>query len=398
MALDRYRAALRAPGVPRLLSTSLVARMPNGMSGLAILLLVTRHHGYARAGLVTGLYVAAAGLSNLLLSRAADRVGPRRVLVPSAAAYAAGMLLLAVVPGTAYVVEMVVAGVTGLFSPPVVSVIRGLWPRILEPEVAQAVYGLEATAQELIFILGPALVALIAGVASAPVAVAVTGVVALVGTWACASSPELAGPVQRMEARSRPSLRGIGLPVYVTIAVAITIAFNMCEIAVVAFVSGEQATAASGVVLAVWSLGSLVGGLWFGAGAALVDDTGVARAVVWIAAGLAVAAAAPGDVGLAVLLFVGGAAVAPGLARLYSRVGAVAPAGASTEAFGWIAVGLLAGSSVGAALGGVAVDTVGPRWTFLLAAVAPAVVAVGVVGWAKRRRTPEPREAEPLPS
>src|SRR4051794_41628280 len=105
MAFDRYRHVIRAPGVSRLLITSLVARMPNGMSGLAILLLVTRHHGYARAGIVTGAYVAAAGVSNLLLSRAVDRWGPHRVLLPAAFGYATRMLALAVVPGAAYAAE-----------------------------------------------------------------------------------------------------------------------------------------------------------------------------------------------------------------------------------------------------------------------------------------------------
>ena len=132
MPLDRYRAVMRMPYVARLLSTSLVARMPNGMSGLAILLLVTRHHGYAHAGIVTGAYVAAAGVSNLLLSRAADRWGPHRVLLPAAFGYATGMLALAVVPGEAYAAELVLAVAAGVSSPPVVSVVRGLWPRMLD--------------------------------------------------------------------------------------------------------------------------------------------------------------------------------------------------------------------------------------------------------------------------
>src|SRR3954454_22321961 len=136
MAFDRYRAALRSPGVARLLVTSLVARMPNGMASLAILLLVTREHGYAAAGLVTGVYVAAAGASNLLLSRAADRVGARRGLVPAAGGYALGTVALALVSDDAYWVLLVVAAATGLSSPPVVSVVRGLWPRILEAEEA----------------------------------------------------------------------------------------------------------------------------------------------------------------------------------------------------------------------------------------------------------------------
>src|SRR5439155_7323812 len=109
MPLDRYRAVMRMPHVARLLSTSLVARLPNGMSGLAILLLVTRHHGYGRAGVVAGCYVAAAGLSNLLLSRAADRWGPRRILLPPASGYASAMLALGLVPGDIYLLELLLA-------------------------------------------------------------------------------------------------------------------------------------------------------------------------------------------------------------------------------------------------------------------------------------------------
>ena len=380
MPLDRYRAVMRMPYVARLLSTSLVARMPNGMSGLAILLLVTRHHGYARAGIVTGAYVAAAGVSNLLLSRAADRWGPHRVLLPAAFGYATGMLALAVVPGEAYAAELVLAVAAGVSSPPVVSVVRGLWPRMLDREQAQVVFGLEATAQELIFISGPAIVALVAGLAGAPAAVALTGLCALVGTLAFVGSPALARPA-RSGARIRHRLmRETRLPIYV-----------------VAFVSGRHASAAAGVVLALWGTGSLVGGLLFGAGAKAVDDAAVVRSVLAMAAAVGATALAPGRIGLALILFVGGATIAPGLARLYSRVGAVAPEGASTEAFGWIAVGLLAGSSLGAAIGGWTVEALGPRWDFVFAAAAPALVAVAVSGWL-RRREPVRLTGDPLPS
>jgi predicted MFS family arabinose efflux permease len=192
-------------------------------------------------------------------------------------------------------------------------------------------------------------------------------------------------------------MRETTLPIYVAVGVAITISFNMMDVGVVAFVSGRHASAAAGVVLAVWGVGSLIGGLIFGAGKRAVDDTAVTRSALAIAVAVGVTALAPGTVGLGVLLFVGGATIAPGLARLYSRVGAVAPAGASTEAFGWIAVGLLAGSSTGAALGGWTVEALGPRADFALAAVAPAVVALGVMAWLRRRDTATVG-ADPLPS
>jgi MFS family permease len=397
MVLARYRAVLRTGGVGRLLWTSLLARMPNGMSALAILLLVTRQNGYARAGLVTGAYVAAAGLSNLLLSRAVDRVGPRPILISTAAGYAAGLTALALVPADAYVAELLLGVAAGASSPPVVSVVRGLWPRLLEPEVARVVYGLEATAQELVFISGPALVALIAGTAGAPAAVIVTAAFAFVGTLAFASAPALR-PADRPSQRVRHQLmRTTRLPLYVAVAVALTIALNMTDVGVVAFVSGRHASAGAGVVLALWSVGSMVGGLLFGVRQGRPDDAAVGRSTLAIAVSIAAAALSPGPVGLAVVLFVGGSTVAPGLARLYAQVGAAAPEGASTEAFGWVAVGLLTGSSVGAAVGGVVVDGLGARVDFLLAAVAPAVTGLTVLVWL-RRRNAAPATADPLPS
>ena len=397
MVLTRYRAVLRTRDVGRLLWTSLVARMPNGMSALAILLLVTRENGYARAGLVTGSYVAAAGLSNLLLSRVVDRIGPRPVLVSTAVGYAAGLVALAAVPADAYVAELVLGIAAGASSPPVVSVVRGLWPRLLEPDVAQVVYGLEATAQELVFIAGPALVAVVAGVAGAPAAVSLTAVFALTGTLAFASSPGLRMTSRRAERVRHRLLRRTRLPLYVAVAVSLTIAMNMADVGVVAFVSGRHASAGAGVVLALWSVGSMVGGMIFVARMGRVDDAAVGRSAVAIGISVAVAAASPGPVGLAVVLFFGGSTVAPGLARLYARVGAAAPEGASTEAFGWIAVGLLAGSSVGAAIGGVVVDAFGPRTDFLLAGVAPAITGLAVLLWL-RGRDAVPASAEPLPS
>jgi len=397
MPLDRYRAVMRLPHVARLLTTSLVARMPNGMAGLAILLLVTRHNGYGRAGVVTGVFVAAAGVSNLLLARAADRWGPRRVLFPAACGYAGGMLALALVPGDLYVAELALAVVAGSSAPPVVSVVRGMWPRLLAPDEAQVVYGLEATAQELIFIAGPALVALVAATAGAPAAVIATGLFAFAGTVAFIGSPAIDRPAVTARRARHRLMRDTELPMFVGLAVSITLAFNMVDVGVVAFVSGRHATPAAGIVLAVWGIGSLLGGLLFGAGRRAVDDFAVVRAVLAMALAVAVTALSPGRIGLGALLFVGGATVAPGLARLYARVGAIAPQGAATEAFGWIAVGLLTGASVGAAVGGWAVESVGARADLAFAALPPALAA-SAVGLRLRRRAPVMLASEPLPS
>jgi MFS family permease len=370
VVLNRYQQVLRQPHVARLLATSMLARLPQGMSGLAILLFLTPTLGYARSGLATGLSVAAGGLSNVLLARAVDRIGARRVLAPSAAFYAAGMLGLAANQHSAYAVQLLLCAVIGLVTPPVSSVARGLWPRVVGEDLAQVIYGLEATAQEFIFIAGPATIALVAGLASARVAVIVAGLTGLVGALAYVSAPPF-GVLARGVARAKGDrvLFGTGVLRYAVVGMFLILGFSMTEIATVDFVGGRAASPKAGIVLAIWSLGSLVGGLSFGAANQKVTDRTLAMVVGLTACGLGLASLSPDVVGLAVILLCSGAAVAPTLARLYTRMGSAAPEGATTEAFGWLAVGFLAGSSAGSTLGGASVDAIGSRWTFLIAGI-----------------------------
>lgn len=347
----------------------MLARLPQGMSNLAIVLLLSPRLGYGRAGFATGVTIATAGLSNVALARAADRYGARLVLVGSATGYAAAMIGLAVDRDGGYAGLLAICAAAGLATPPVTAVARGIWPSLLDPEATRVVYGLEASAQEVVFIGGPALVALLAAVAGRSSAVVVTGLAGLVGAIAYVSAPPLGGRRPHRQATRTPVLFATGMLRYVGVGVFITAGLSMIDLATVGFAGGRSASTASGVLLAVWSAGSMVGGLAFGARTTDDTDHGLAIALAIMAAGIAVAAAAPNRIGLGALLFLGGAAIAPAFARLYARVSATTPSTATTEAFGWLAVGFLVGSALGAALGGVLVDATGPRATFVLAAV-----------------------------
>lgn len=395
MTITRYRSVLSRPEIRRVVATALVARAPNAMASLAMVLLVSPRHGYGLAGLAVGAHVGLTCVSAPVLSRLAISRGARPVLVTAAIGFAACMVALAVVPRSSYAALLAACAGAGLCVPPVVAVVRGLWPRLSTPEDVQVLYGLEATAQEAIFIVGPAFVALLAAAAGASTAAVVTGVIGLVGTIALVASPVFDGyGGGRTRARHR-LLRGSRLPLYVAIAFTLTVMFNMCDIGVVAFVSGRRANAAAGFVLASWSAGSMLGGLLFGGRGGVADERSVAGGSLAIAASIAAAAAAPGRVGLAAVLFIGGMTIAPGLARLYSGVARIVPEAAATEAFAWIGVGFLSGSSLGSALGGLTVDVLGARATFLLAAALPTVLALLLL---VRGRTSALVADEPLPS
>lgn len=79
---------------------SLVGRLPIGMSGLAILLLVQSESGsFAAGGLATGCYVAGLACVAPFLGRVIDRNGPRLTLLICAVLFPASMVVLAAAVG-----------------------------------------------------------------------------------------------------------------------------------------------------------------------------------------------------------------------------------------------------------------------------------------------------------
>src|SRR5579884_3579905 len=83
--LSAYRPVLSIAGVPRLFASALLARLPQGMASLAILLLVRDStHSYVAAGLAVGADALATAAMAPVQGRLIDRRGRPRVLAPVA--------------------------------------------------------------------------------------------------------------------------------------------------------------------------------------------------------------------------------------------------------------------------------------------------------------------------
>ena len=81
LSLAPYRALLRRPGTVRLVATSVLARMPSGMGGLSLVLLVQSSTGsFGLAGLVAGAFTIGISAGGPLQGRLIDRLGQTRVL------------------------------------------------------------------------------------------------------------------------------------------------------------------------------------------------------------------------------------------------------------------------------------------------------------------------------
>jgi MFS family permease len=184
--------------------------------------------------------------------------------------------------------------------------------------------------------------------------------------------------------------------------------FGSYEVSVVAFTQAAGQSGASGLVLGLWALGSMAGGIAFGSRhwrvplpRQVLVLTGLLTIVLIPAPFLASLPA------LAVGTVLGGVAIAPSLIAIFSLTERLVPPAQLTEGLSWTNSGLALGFAGGTALGGILIDGHGTSWGFALtigsAAMAFVVAAAGqtvLTGAAAGRPQPDPAIAwvdDPLP-
>jgi MFS family permease len=399
MPLRPYLDILRTPGIPRLLGSALVGRMPIGMAGLAIVLLVREAGGsYAAAGLVAGAYAVSLGLTAPVLGRLIDRVGQTPVLLACAVVSAAGFVGLAVAAEAgARTLLTVFAAIGGAALPPVAACLRALWSELLgRGAELQAAFSVEAIVQELIFVTGPPLVALLAAVFAPAAAVVGIAVLLLAGIGAFASAPaSRAWRGERWAADWAGPLRSRGIRAVLACIVMMAAAFGAVEVAVPAAAERLGSRTLAGPLLALWAAGSMVGGLVFGgSGSGRPTERRLAGLLGLVAAGIAVLALVVGRVQFGAGMVAAGLGIAPAIACLYLLVDRLAPTGTVTEAFAWVNSAFGTGIAVGNASGGAVVQRAGADAVFLLAAAA--VVAAALIARLRRPALAE-RSDRPAP-
>ena len=356
-----YLTVWRLPSAPVLLLAGFAGRLPSAMVPLALLLMVQQQTGsYAVAGLASATLGIASAVMAPVLGRLADRRGPRPILFAQAAAYPLLLaLLIAVVLGNAYdVVVIGAAALAGMSTPLVSGTVRALWSRV-DVRVRPTAYALDATATELVFVVGPSLVAALAVFVSAAAAVAAAAGLGAAGALGVATSAPIRSYVPVVGARASlfSTVLAAGMPRLLLSGAALMLGFGALEVAIPAFADSVGSPGLSGLLLALWALGSVAGGLWFGA---RVLSTSLPRQyrllLLGVTIGLAPLAWISSPWALGVLLFLGGTAIAPTLTVQNTLVGSMAPVHATTEAFTWLSTITVGASAIGAALGGALIE------------------------------------------
>lgn len=382
------------PGVGRIIAAQLTARFPNGMTSLAILLHVEQMTGsYGSAGLVLAATSIGQAVSGPVTSRWMGVWGIRRVLTLTTSVCTAAVVALALLPLelTGY---MALGLVAGLSTPPVQSAVRTIYPKLVNAKQLTPLFSLDASLQEIIWILAPVVITLVATQAGTVAGLLLIAVFLIGGGSWFILSPEV-GRVRIPRSR-RGFGKVLGRPVVLLATVMGLLLIGACA----AVEAGVVATFGhggleAGLVLAIFSVGSLAGGLAFGH--VPIGPWAMARRMSVVAVGLAATVVSLNIWWLGGSLLIAGIGIAPALAVMFATTSASVKFSETAEAYGWIGTGQLIGAAAGSAVAGFLIDGVGPvgaYWAAAGFAVAGMLVAILCVrGFPDLRH----RDASPIP-
>lgn len=363
--MNSYLDLLRTRGVARLMSAQLVARFPNGMLSLAYLIHIQAATGsYGAAGLVLAATSVGQAIAGPLTSRWMGVWGMRRVLILTMVVCAFSISTVAFAP-LSVLGYMIVGFIGGLSLPPIQPAVRTIYPKMVNSRQLTPLFSLDASAQEIIWIAAPVITTFIATQVSTVLAIMLACAFLVGGgTWFIAS-PEV-GRVRIPRSKRRFGTVLARPPVLLATVTGFLLvgACAAVEAAVVATFREEGPEA--GIMLAIWAVASLVGGLALGH--LPVGPWALARRMFVTFVGMALAIFAWEFWSLSVALLIAGICIAPALAVMFAIVSASVKFSDTAEAYGWVGTGQLIGAALGSAVAGVLIDRAGPGGAFWTAA------------------------------
>lgn len=389
MNFAAYADLWRASAVRQAVVLGALGKAPWFATQMILTLHVVRRLGepYAAAGVLSAVFTVAVGLASPWRGRLLDRVGLRRTLLPSLVITPPAFVVAPFLPFWALLPLMVVVG---LFAVPWFVLTRQVVLAAVGPEQRRTALALDSVVTELAFMIGPALGILGAVYGDTRLTMPLFAALStLAGVVLWRRNPPLASedaPALALGAAREPWLTAPVVGLFLLTAASVFVLGGQ-DLAIVASVRAMGAEPLLAVVMAAWSLGSLLGGLLYGS----MPHRNLPAALLVL--GLAVttfpAVLATEPWGLSLLMGITGLFCAPSLSAVVEALSHVVPESRRGEAMGWQGTFSTLGNSISPPLIGWVMDSYGWRPGFLVTG-ALGVVAValgaGVLWWGLGRR------------
>jgi len=403
ISLARYSDLLAQAALRSAIVASVLGRLPIGITGLAILMLAQDTSGsFGRGGAVAACYVAGLATVAPLFGRLIDRYGPRSTLLACAFGFPAALAALAaaLTSSAPLWLTFALAATTGACFPHITVCMRTFFKQQLKgDQLLATAYSLESVVIEMIFILGPVIVAIFVALASPAAAVLFAAACGCAGTLMFQRSRALAK--WRIEPRGKESLFGpladAGFLPLLVVIVCYASAFGLVEIGTTAYATESGSPALAGVLLGVMSIGSAAGGLVYGSRSwrlPLARQFPLMLAIMGLGIAPLALLAPVWTFGLWCLA--AGIAMAPALIMQSMLVAGSSRPEHSTEAFTWSSTGLLAGVGLGLTIGGALLEHAKSPAVFATAAALSLVASALALLLVKLRDSEQGNPSSPV--
>ena len=388
-----YRRLFTLPGTRAFTAGNLLARLPAGMFSVSAVVMIAGSRGsYALAGAVTATGLAATAVAGPWVARLTDRHGQSRTALPATAVATLGSLaLLLCVRYGGPDWTLFAAYAATATTPNTGGMSRARWAHLLDgdTEALHTANSFEQAADELCFMLGPALAALLCGTFFPEAGTLVGAILLLTGMLVFAAQRSTEPPPSPTP-KGRSPLRAPGIPPLIAGFVATGAVFGSMEVVTLAYANTAGHRSAGGAVLALQAAGSCAAGLLYGT----LKPTGPAeRRLPWCLLAMTTLMTLPllatstlGSLpALAVALLVAGMATAPTMVTAMTLLQHRTPEGRLNEGMSLAVTGLLMGIACGSAAGGWTADHASPTAGFVVpVAAAATALLIAVPGRAAR--------------
>lgn len=390
-----YRAVLTAPGALPLVAWSLLGRLAFAMTNLSLLLYVSAATGsYAFAGSMTAVSLIGTAAGAIGQGRLIDRFGPSRPLLVLATAYgplSLGLIVLVSAqcsPGLPLACVVLAQSAT---QPLLAVASRAMWPRLVpEESPRRTAYSYETISTEACYLIAPAIATTLAATLWPGTPLALASGVVTTAALGFALAPAARRHRGRESSVVPPTehMRGVlhrrGMLVLLTAAAAFGVGVGFVAVGVPAAASALGVPAAAGLLLAVWSVSSVLGGLahnrhpWPARPSQrlplLMASFGLLLCPVFIG----------GLYGITAAMILTGLTLAPQLTTQNTLLDSLVAPRQVSEAFGWVTTVIALGNAVGQAASGALVESSGHETAFLIGVAS--VLGFTAVVTAGRRR------------
>ncbi|MFF4176978.1 MFS transporter [Streptomyces sp. NPDC001750] len=379
---DPYLRLLATPGARAFTAGNLLARLPMGMFSVSAVIMIAGSRGsYALAGAVTAVGLAATAVVAPWTARLVDRYGQARVAVPATAIAVLGSLaLLLCVHYDAPDWTLFACYAATATTPNTGGMSRARWAHLHRGDQAalHTANSFEQAMDELCFMLGPVLAALLCGSLFPEAGTLVGAILLMTGVLIFAAQRATEPPVSPRTRAGSP-LRAPGMPALLAAFLATGAVFGSMEVVTIAH--------AGGAILALQAAGSCAAGLLYGS---LRPAPAIRRRLLGCLAGMTALMSLPllaasWTDALPVLsgaLLLAGAATAPTMVTGMTLVQRLTPEGQLNEGMTLAVTALLGGIAAGSATGGWMVEHAGHVTGYgvpvCAAALALIVAAAGV--------------------